>query len=438
MTALKLNKSARYGLTPFGEKAFRALAIDNARMKVEIAEVADLTDNTTGTAGASVADIPVQTAKFDATSAGGAQRAAFNTALGKIENAGRVLTNSMNNVRARLGMTLLSAASGAQAAKDTIPAQDKTVTEATGTSAADFTTGKAAMLAAKDNVGRLLRSLNEIMIAIGEDELASSLAGDVASDDDLVALTAASASSDGSSSVSKAAADAFLTAVANALASIAGRWNDRMFQTGLSDLTDNTTGTAANGLVANAIPALAVPAATTSSPKAGFDTQLGVIKNNIADLALRVNTLRKRYGLSVLTDNSGGTADTTLAALSADLTAVDGSSGTTAVDGASARDRMTKINNALSSLGASINELCDKFGVQRLTDALGGVVSTTIAAIAATATGVGGGSDPITLLDADVDAWLDTNADNIATLAAKINECTGSGAPTKPLGVVAA
>jgi hypothetical protein len=225
-----------------------------------------------------------------------------------------------------------------------------------------------------------------------------------------------------------------LAAIVRGLAADNARNRSAQLNTGL---TDNSGGTAGAGLMANPAPAAAAGAATTSAPKAGFDSELVKIANNVADLALRVNLLRGQNGMSLLTDSSGGTANTTLEALLVNLTAVDGSTGTAALDEASARLRMASVNNALSSLAAAVSDLAVIFGVDPLVDLIGGTVGTTIAAISASGTGVGG-AGLITMLDAAVDAWLVINRDNVATLAGKLNAMVGTAALAHAPSVVAA
>ena len=225
-----------------------------------------------------------------------------------------------------------------------------------------------------------------------------------------------------------------LAAIVRGLAADTARNRSAQLNTGL---TDNSGGIAAANLVANPAPVAAAGAATTSAPKAGFDTELGKIANNIADLALRANLLLGQNDMAALTDSSGGTASTTLEALAADLTAVDGSSGTAALDEASARLRMAAVNNALSSLGAAVNDLAVIYGVVPLADLIGGTVGTTIPAIAATAGGVGG-TGPVTMLDVAVDAWLVINRNNVASLAGKLNAMVGTAALAHAPSVIAA
>lgn len=443
MSAIKVTKDNFSGTSKIFDGSLaamvRGLAIDNARGKIQNAQLTDFTDNSTGTAAASIADAVLPAAVFDASDAGGADQSALNTALGKFENAGAVLADGLNRIRSRFGLPLISTASGTIAAAMTIPAQDKTVASTSGTSAVDYASGVAQLKAAKQNLRKLVLAHNEILVALGhaklDDNLNAGFPGSVAA---LADVGAADASEDGSSSIAKTVVDAFLTSLAAGVATIAASYNSLLTQGEITDLTDSTGGTAAATLVANPAPAAAAGAATTSSPKAGFDTALAAITNAVASLAARTNQLRNLYGLSpLLTDSSGGTVSTTLASISNNLTAVDGSSGTSALDATTAAARMGSVNNAISSLNAAINGVLDVEGIPHLTDALEGTVSNTLAVIAATGTGVGG-TDPVTMLDSAVDTWLGHTRDNVASLAAKLNAVTGSGMLTQaPLSVVA-
>ena len=127
MTAILIKRHQFTGLSkvysrePDGLAAIlRGLAIDNARLKVEINTVKQITYNSGGTAGSGLVALAIPLVAIDATSAGGAQVSALNTSLGKIANAGKVLTGTINEASALLGLPASSAASGAQAAADTI------------------------------------------------------------------------------------------------------------------------------------------------------------------------------------------------------------------------------------------------------------------------------------------------------------------------------
>jgi hypothetical protein len=209
-----------------------------------------------------------------------------------------------------------------------------------------------------------------------------------------------------------------------------------MLQGTISAVTDGTGGTASTtALFANATPATVDGAATTSAPKAGFDAELNVIENAVAELASVANVLLRSYSLPALVDNTAQSVNGALEALGVALVAVDGSSGASALDAVTAGARMATINNALSSLAAKLNALAPYFGVTTLTDSLGGVVSGTLANVAATGAGVSGVAS--TMLNTAVNTWLTNNRNNVATLAAKLNQMIGTNAVTRPLHVVA-
>ncbi len=204
----------------------------------------------------------------------------------------------------------------------------------------------------------------------------------------------------------------------------------------LAALTISTGGTPALVIAAAAVPAAVPGAATTSAPKAGFDTVLAIIANSIASLASRVNAMSALTGGDVVTDNSAGSVSTTLAAVTNALTAVDGSSGTVALDAVTAKDRMTKVNNAISALAAAINAQAAAIGYTKYSDASAGVVALTIPAIAATGTGVGGTGN-VTMLNSAVNTWLTTTRNNISSLGTLLNAVTNNTNLDLPLSVVA-
>lgn len=431
-----LGEAITSGLDPKAHAILRSMAISLARTRIQDADFADLTDNTTGTPAAAFVDVPVPSAVFNASSAGGVQTTAFNTSMGKVENAGAVLVQSMNEVRAAVGLPLMTYAAGTVAAADTVPAQDLTATSASGTSSVDYQSVKAAIAVASANIGKLMTGFNQIRAALGFDKMSVSAYKGHFTNLALADIPTVVSDADGSDSIATAAGTAALAAIANNLATICRYWNYMFGQGAFASLTDSTGGTAATGLAANPIPAAADGAATTSSPKAGFDTQLALYNDGLCEVVTKMNEVRAYYGLSTYTDSTGGSPNATLASMSVNLSAVDGSSGSSAVEQVTARARMTSIKNAMSSLAVGINDLVGFVGLPSLTDALGGVASTTIPAIAATATGTSGAG--ATLLDADVDAWLVISRNNLSTLVAKLNAIVGqSGLINKQLTVVA-
>ena len=289
-------------------------------------------------------------------------------------------------------------------------------------------------------------ALNQILVALGQPKVTSnlrSMAGATPPFNVLTTLPALASSTDGTNSVLATGVTAFLAAAANAFASIAKAFNAYVPAPQDNTLTDSTGGASAAALAANALPAPANGAATTSAPKAGFDTQLSVIRNAISSMASAYNALvveASDPSFDVITDSTGGTISSTLSSISASLTAVDGSSGTSAVDEVTALAAMAIIDNSLSSLGYYASQLALKFdNVAPLgTDALGGTVSATLASLSATtATGVGGTTGTPTLLNSAVDAWLAGTKNNISSIATVLNAMNSMVKTTKPLLVIA-
>lgn len=427
----------------------RKVMQDNARNRLQAA-IADVTDNSGGTPNYSSSVATLQAQNYSSTlvpdyeTAGTdmSPKAGFDTAIGKIANAQAVIAEHLNQLAAPLGLPLITNSTGGTvAALRTVPALDLTLTavSANGVNPDD---ARARLQTIAANTSKLAGMVNRIAVAVGEtkvnlDSLGYTFPGTLTLDA-ITSTGAAVAGSTAAPSLADSVVDAELGKIADNIATLVEYLN-AMAGAAPSDLTDNSGGTASvtSTLVANAAPDAADGAATTSSPKAGFDAELAKIENNLSDLTLRTNLLLERNNLasSKLTDNTGVTPNTTIEALSVDLTAVDGSSGTAAVDVTTATARMGTINNALASIAAKVNVLAPTYGVKAITDSTGGTASSTIADVAATATGVSGAG--ATMLDTDVDTWLSNNRNNIATLAAKLNEMTGTEASYIPLQAIA-
>lgn len=213
----------------------RGLAVDNAlnhlraRIAAEAFDPADLafTDNSTGVAGTAVADLPIPAAPHTASGSTGAQLTGLNAALAVLSNGIAVVAANANLLRAEVGLPAIVYA-GTVATPGTIPAQTKTVAGAQGTAAADFGAGFAALTAAKDRVRSLVAALDETLAAVGAGPIASGLSGSYAGGDLLAIPAATAAAAGGVNALSKAEADAFLTAAANAVATIADLWSDAL------------------------------------------------------------------------------------------------------------------------------------------------------------------------------------------------------------------
>jgi len=423
----------------------RGIAQDHARIKLENAGIGDLTDSSSGTAAADAAAVAVQAAVFDATSAGGALRTDFNTQIGQIVNDLAVMCDHQNNVRARLGLPRMIWPEGTITTAGTIPAVTKTVTTTNGATSLDYVEGVAVMTSARNNLATVLVGLNEIAAALGEPALTEATLGTADRlTHTLVVLPSAAASATGASSVSKAAADIWFTAMAANIATMALQWNLMFNQGALADLTTAITGdTISNTLAAMTLPVSFVTAGTDCAPKAGFDTAIDLIGNNVADLSLRADLLLARYNLLPLLDYTAvdGTANTALEDHLHNLTEVTGT--TVCVEDATGIARCTAIRNAIASLAEKVRLLAPYFGAIPLTDSTGGTASSTIGIIGtATATGVSGATGGNESLEGTVvDAFLLACKNAEASIYSKLNEFTGtesgSGFVTKPLHVVA-
>lgn len=409
----------------------RKLAQDNARTRINL--FTDLTDNSTGVAvypAVLAAQSGKDVAAFTETGTASAPKAGFDTAIGKVANAMAVLAEHMNRINASLGLPLIvDSTGGTVATAGTIPALDKALT-AVSSNCLDVVTGRARLETIKTNMGRLFVFANRIAVAVGETKMTSSLGTNGDGSNTLDAIAASGSSVDGTddSTIADSVVDAELDTIADNIATIASFLN-LFIGAQLSDLTGTVTGTASTTVIEDVttiIPSVAVDgAATTSSPKAGVDTELGVIEENISELGTRINALLQRNNQTgVLTDSTGISPNGALAQQDVDLTAVDGSSGTNAVDFTTAVDRMGTVADAIASLTAKVNVLCDIYGLPTLTDNSGGTASTTLANIAATGTGVGGVAS--TILDTVMDAWLVTVANNTKTLFEKLNLMTSA------------
>jgi hypothetical protein len=203
----------------------RGMAIDNARLKAEVAAVKDFTDNSTGVAGAGIVGLPVPAAAIDATAAGGADVTALNASLVKLQNAGKVITNTINEASALLGLPANASASGAQAAADTIPALDKASTAANGVAAASYASAVSAFKVAAANLNALIYGANGVLVAVGAAALKTAGPFGTPESLTLAAIPAAVAVAAGPGALAKADADAFLAAYANNVATLAAAWD---------------------------------------------------------------------------------------------------------------------------------------------------------------------------------------------------------------------
>jgi hypothetical protein len=218
--------------------AIRGLAIDLARLRIEAMTGSDLqfTDNSTGTDGGSVVALTTPVAAVSATGANAAAVAALNTALGKSQNALRVMGTLVNLARARLGLNPITFAGGTVATPGTIPAQDKTIATATGTSAADHASGIVALDVTKEKLRRLTWHMNEVLIAIGEAPIVTEIKGQPPTMLLSVTPTVDASAATGIVALDRTQTNAFLLALANNVKSLSVKWNAAM-----ADIDDGTS-----------------------------------------------------------------------------------------------------------------------------------------------------------------------------------------------------
>ena len=239
MSAVKIRLSHFSGLGHIADRStyglaaiLRGMLIDNARLKVEVAGVVDFTNNSGGTAGAAVA-APVPKTPVDATVASSAEAvASFNASLVKIANAGAVITATINEASALLGLPANTAATGAVASANTIPAQDLTGTIGNGALGADFATSVAAIKVANLNLAALANGMNEVLVAIGQTPVPVSL-GETNLGYAAIAIPVAVASAAVASvpsALGLADSTAWLAAYAGSLTKLATAWNAAMNQ----------------------------------------------------------------------------------------------------------------------------------------------------------------------------------------------------------------
>ncbi len=439
--AIRLPKDGNYGVTELG-RILRALAQDNARSKIEAENITSLTDSTGATASASYAlSALALPPAYTVVGTTASPKAGFDTATGKLANCADSFAAYINPYLASLGLPKLVLGNGT--VTSSLPSLDVNLTAVTGSgnSAVSAATGRAQLAIAKNNFSTVAKAVNDIAAALGVDPIIDASSG-AAQGGVLADRAATAAGVDGTalSTLQDSAVDAFLLAIANNYATLAAYLNNVVLNpTDEVTLTDNTSGTASATLAALTLPSAFTVTGTDAAPKAGFDTVIGVIANNFSDVTSAINSIiaYNAYDeIDPLVDNSGGTANTTLAAMG-DLTAVNGS-GNNAVSQSTARTRLTNVRNNFATVVATLNLLSDKYGLEPITDSSGGTASAsnTLAGVAsATAAGVDGTSSS-TLANADVNAFLAICRNSFASIAARINLLDNVGG-TRPLQVVA-
>lgn len=194
-----------------------------------------------------------------------------------------------------------------------------------------------------------------------------------------------------------------------------------------TSLTDNSGGTADAEFDLAKVALDAANAAASGldlADKASTEGAFGTVKNALATLFAKANAAANTLGIDQVTYSGGGTnGGNTVAAVTVSVTG--------AATGAQATEYNTVVgdlNEAFYVLGGLVNKLCAAAGKDALDlAALKG--ETWASSVAAIGTGTGTAADP-GVKKAVADADLAVFANNVATVAARINAVVGgAGSP---------
>lgn len=199
----------------------------------------------------------------------------------------------------------------------------------------------------------------------------------------------------------------------------------KIYADSFTNLTDNSTGVTTGALAAATVTGLSNTAASGSNlaQKAATETQLGLIRDGLQEIAARTIALHTKLGLGTMAYNGGGTsADGTIAAINDTITGA-----TTGVTLASMTPIVTAYNNAVAYLAAKINDVAVATGYARLdTTAFS---SFTIANPTTLTVDAGTAADPALTATA-VGVIVKVYEDNIGRMAARLNTITTLGNAT--------
>ncbi len=204
-------------------------------------------------------------------------------------------------------------------------------------------------------------------------------------------------------------------------------------------LTDNSTGTAQSpvpvdsGSLAALADFTAIAASGTNlAPKAGVDTAIGKVNGALKTLQVRIHAMIDAAAASKCTYNGGGTDGAgTVAAMDKTFTAVNGS-GSNAASAANLQAYLVAARNAMAAITVDLNRARVAAGFKPVRYASLGhtLTPTTVAALAAnTGTGVDGANAGANagVANTEANTVFTALANNVATLAAAVNEVAADG-----------
>jgi hypothetical protein len=199
-------------------------------------------------------------------------------------------------------------------------------------------------------------------------------------------------------------------------------------------LTDSSTGVAIDVFTLAAVIAPTnglKDGVAEFAPKAGFDTAIGLVEDAHSELGVKTSALIALIGGSTAADvaayASAAAVDDTIAAMSKALTGVTSN----CVDAVTGKQQIVIARNNQAALASAINWCRTAMGLLPLTDGTGGIFDKAVgvdwASVAQVATGTAvTANGAATLTDVSTDLALDALADNVASMAAALNEMRGT------------
>jgi hypothetical protein len=227
---MKLSQTALQAVyTVEVQNVLTAVAQNSAREVLGGTTPGTLTDSSTGSAGASLSPVVTPPTKGVANGSNLSPRAAFNTAIGKTNNAVAVIGKFLNdNVLTPLGHTTVTLNDGTIATPGTIPAQDKALAATDGTSSTAMLRSEAvaAISNQRNNLATLVKAYNMAAISLGIVTLTDGVGGKadptLTLADNVTAGTAV-ATTAGMDLALDTEVDAALLAMANDIATLAAK-----------------------------------------------------------------------------------------------------------------------------------------------------------------------------------------------------------------------
>lgn len=189
--------------------------------------------------------------------------------------------------------------------------------------------------------------------------------------------------------------------------------NARGVVSGVADLTDSSGGAAGTVVVLSTSLANAANSGTNLAGKATTESAFTTVKDALREVYAKANEYATKLGITNVTYNGGGAStDGTIAAVTVSVTAA-----ATGVVAASMNVNAAAFNEAFYNAAVLVNKVAKATGYAAVTVFADDIRST----IASLAVDGGTAADP-GVTKVAIDAELVKAQNNIATLAAKLNE----------------